>query len=120
MFDIGMPELIVIFIVALLVLGPKKLPELARAIGKGLGELKRALQDAKDKVETEFEEATSDIRETLKDTKKQLELDVKQSGKTIDSTLKDVKKQVESESEEIRKSLENSQGSAKDEKKRQQ
>ena len=38
MFDIGMPEMIVIFIVALLVLGPKKLPEVARALGKGLAE----------------------------------------------------------------------------------
>ena len=36
MFDIGMPELMVIFVVALLVLGPDKLPELAKTLGKGL------------------------------------------------------------------------------------
>ncbi|MDI6891151.1 MAG: Sec-independent protein translocase protein TatB [Thermodesulfovibrionales bacterium] len=56
MFDIGLQELIVIFIVALLVFGPKRVPELGKAIGKGLAELKRSLQDVKEQVETEFKE----------------------------------------------------------------
>jgi Tat protein translocase TatB subunit len=56
MFDIGFQELIVIFIVALLVFGPKKLPELGKSLGKGLAELKKAFQDVKDQVETEFKE----------------------------------------------------------------
>jgi TatA/E family protein of Tat protein translocase len=47
MFGIGMPELIVIFIVALLVFGPKKLPDLGRALGRGLAEFKRASEDLK-------------------------------------------------------------------------
>ena len=45
MFGIGMPELIVIFIVALLVFGPKKLPDLGRALGRGLAEFKRASEE---------------------------------------------------------------------------
>lgn len=42
MLGIGMPELIVIAIVALVVVGPKRLPDLAKSLGKGFGELKKA------------------------------------------------------------------------------
>ena len=47
MFDIGMPELLLILVVALVVLGPKRLPELARAIGKGLAEFKKSAEELK-------------------------------------------------------------------------
>ncbi len=42
MFGIGMTELMVILVIGLLVIGPKKLPELARSLGKGLAEFRRA------------------------------------------------------------------------------
>lgn len=45
MFNIGMPELLVILALALIVIGPRKLPELARALGKGLAEFKRATRE---------------------------------------------------------------------------
>ena len=56
MFGIGMPELIVIFIVALLVFGPKKLPELGKALGRGLAEFKRATEEIKHEISTEVQE----------------------------------------------------------------
>jgi len=56
MFDLGIQELIVIFVVALLVFGPKRLPELGRSLGKGLAELKKAVQDVKEQMHTELEE----------------------------------------------------------------
>lgn len=48
MFGIGMTEIFVILVVALIVIGPKKLPEIARSLGKAMGEFKRATNDLKD------------------------------------------------------------------------
>lgn len=56
MFDLGIQELIVIFIVALLVFGPKRLPELGKSLGKGLAELKKAMQGVKDQMDAELGE----------------------------------------------------------------
>ena len=66
MFDIGMQELIVVFIVILLVFGPKRAPELGRTLGKALAELKKSFQDVKTHVETEFKESTSEFQEAKK------------------------------------------------------
>jgi Tat protein translocase TatB subunit len=55
MFDIGFQELIMIFVVALVVVGPKRLPELAKRIGKVILELKRALDSVKAQVTAEME-----------------------------------------------------------------
>ena len=59
--SIGMPELILIFIVALLVFGPKKLPEIGKSIGKGLAEFKRASDDLKRTIEQEIEQGKADV-----------------------------------------------------------
>ena len=51
MFGIGLPELIIIMVIALIVIGPSKLPDLARALGKGLAEFKKATQEIKEGLE---------------------------------------------------------------------
>ncbi len=63
MFNIGMPELILIFLIALIVVGPSKLPDLARALGKGIAEFKRAANEIKENL---------DIDDTLGDLKKEV------------------------------------------------
>jgi len=59
MFGIGMQELIIIVIIALLVVGPKKLPDLAKTLGRAFNDFKKAT-----------EEVTEDIKDTLKEDKK--------------------------------------------------
>jgi len=56
MFNIGTPELILILVVALIILGPKRLPELAKSLGRGLREFQKAADDVKESL-------TRDIRE---------------------------------------------------------
>jgi sec-independent protein translocase protein TatA len=52
--SIGMPELIVIFLIALVIFGPRKLPELGRSLGKGIAEFKRASNELKSTLEEEI------------------------------------------------------------------
>ncbi len=62
MFGIGMPELLLILALALIVLGPKKLPELAKTLGKGLAEFRRATDEIKDEfrqMEHEIDESST-------------------------------------------------------------
>ena len=65
MFDLGLQELVVIFVVALLVFGPNKLPELAKAMGKGVAQLKRALSDIKSEVDVEVDAIEKDIKSDI-------------------------------------------------------
>ena len=52
--SIGMPELIIIFVIALIIFGPRKLPELGRSLGESLAEFKRASNELKSTLEEEI------------------------------------------------------------------
>ena len=60
-FGIGLPEMAVIFTIALLVFGPKKLPEIGRSFGKAL----RGFQDASRDFESEFTRETKQLEEAV-------------------------------------------------------
>jgi TatA/E family protein of Tat protein translocase len=53
--SLGLPEILFILVLALLLFGPRKLPEIGRTIGKGLSEFRRATNDLKRSIESEIE-----------------------------------------------------------------
>jgi len=77
MFGLGMPEILLILAIALIVIGPQKLPEVAKMLGKAMGEFKRSAQDLKDSI---------DIETTVKEAKpKPVKKELKDGVKDIDS-----------------------------------
>jgi Tat protein translocase TatB subunit len=65
MFGIGMPELILIMAIALIVIGPKKLPDLARALGRGMAEFRKATQEIKESLD--LDEDIQEVKRGLAD-----------------------------------------------------
>jgi TatA/E family protein of Tat protein translocase len=65
--SIGGIELLVILLLGLLVFGPRRLPELGRALGRSLAEFRRATQELKDSIEREVDLKEADIRRDLND-----------------------------------------------------
>jgi sec-independent protein translocase protein TatB len=72
MFGIGMPELLLLLAIALIVVGPKKLPELAKALGRGFAEFKKATNDLKESLDTstdftELKQSFDEVQDTVVD-----------------------------------------------------
>ncbi len=93
MFVIGLPEMIIIFVVALLVVGPSKLPELARTLGKAFTEFRRMADEVKETFDEEVvkveEEKTTEATGEIKSEEKN------QDEAKLDETNQDKTKQID-------------------------
>ncbi|WDP92097.1 MAG: twin-arginine translocase TatA/TatE family subunit [Desulfobacter sp.] len=83
MFGLGMPEILLILAIALIVIGPQKLPELAKTLGRAMGEFKRSAQDFKRSI---------DIETTIQDP-------VPAPSKKVKEIIKDVNSDKKTETE---------------------
>jgi len=99
MFGIGMPELIIIFVIALIIIGPKKLPDLARALGKGMAEFRKATNEIKSNLDVEDE--LKGIEEELADSVSGLlnESETEEGIKGKDDTKLEINKGQDKESD---------------------
>lgn len=75
MFGLGMPEILLILAIALIVIGPQKLPELAKTLGRAMGEFKRSAQDLKRSIDMDttlqdVKSSTTDLKDGIKDAKR--------------------------------------------------
>ena len=75
MWNLGFPEIVIIFIVALVIFGPRKLPELGRSLGKGLSEFKKASNELKRTWEDEVEAVKHEV-EVEQDELKKIQTDL--------------------------------------------
>jgi Tat protein translocase TatB subunit len=84
MFGIGMPELLLILAIALIVIGPKKLPDLAKSLGRAFAEFKKATSELKDSLEIDSE--LKDIKRTFHNMSDEIKdaIDINESTKSED------------------------------------
>lgn len=65
MFGIGMPELLVILVIAIIFIGPGKLPDVARSLGRGLREFRRATDELKNTIDLDAKVVSPDQQSTI-------------------------------------------------------
>jgi len=94
MFDIGFSELFLVLVVALMVIGPERLPTVAKKVGRFIGKAKRSFESVKREVQSEFEteelnkrlaenNILGDVKETAKDVSEELKQIAKKAGEKM-------------------------------------
>jgi sec-independent protein translocase protein TatB len=95
MFDIGFSELIVLAIVALLVIGPERLPKVARTLGVMLGRMQRYVNDVKSDIQREMElDELKKLQTTIEDSAREIETSVSQDLAAAENDMKGVQQAV--------------------------
>ena len=110
MFGLGMPEILLILALALIIIGPKKLPDLAKTLGKSLGEFKNAAQDFKNSINIESSLADMDppaeeIQKNIKEANKKLADNEDKDKKSTDADF-NTKKDSDASSDAVEDNLE--------------
>jgi sec-independent protein translocase protein TatB len=96
MFDIGFSELFIIGIVALVVIGPERLPRVARTAGHLFGRMQRYVSDVKADINREIElEDLRKLRDQFQDAKRSVEEDIAQVDKDLQDMEQDVDRALE-------------------------
>ncbi len=89
MFGLGLPEILVIFVIALIVFGPKKLPDLGRSIGRAMAEFKKASEEFQETVKAEMKEVEKTAQlDEVKKIGQEIEQEITQ-GETVKTAEKE-------------------------------
>ena len=103
MFNMGMTEMLIIGAIALIVIGPKKLPDLARALGRGITEFRKATNEIKSTVVNEMENAVGPEAKDLSKMANQLKMEnptrniedyLSKAADAMDESIKEEKKEA--------------------------
>jgi len=95
MFDIGFSEIVVIAVVALIVLGPERLPKAARTMGHLFGRLQRYVNDVKSDINREMElEELKKLQQEVKSAARDIEQSVSTAVSSVESGARDVEAQL--------------------------
>ncbi len=108
MFDIGFTEILLIGVVALMVIGPEKLPDVARTVGRWVGKIQRFVAGVKSDIQSELdagelkkilgdqEKQISELKEMVNDAKKDFEQNTSDVASTINHNMEEAKSSFES------------------------